>query len=303
MKLPWLEIFKRKRAESPPVVLPPLEGTDDNAFYQITDDSGNVLDDASRMVVPLFSYPTKPGDPVRMLGTGFFIAPRLIATAKHVVDEVLDRTAPDGLVRQKSALMTMVRRSNSSAFEERRIHIVSTVDGCDVAVCQVDAGSRCEKCAPLRISKAEVGETVFTFAFPNTEIVDRDGKHVLVTNPAFYRGEVVEYYPEGRDKYLLSWPLYHVDFHMHPGASGGPVFDRSGFVIGINCASMEPERSIAYVTDIENVKHAVVSNVTYGNKPPMNMTIGEMIKNSYIDPFPQLKGKAVFKHVNKINLL
>lgn len=288
----WLRRVKAMKVDSPPVVLPTLEGTDDNTFYQITDDSGSVLDDATRMVVPLFSYPTKPGDPVRMLGTGFFIAPRLIATAKHVVDEVLDRTAPDGIVRQKSALMTMVRRSNSSAFEERRIHIVSTVDGCDVAVCQVDAGSKCEKSAPIRVSKAEVGETVFTFAFPNTEIVHRDGKNILVTNPAFYRGEVVEFFPEGRDKYLLSWPLYHVDFYMHPGASGGPVFDRSGFVIGINCASMEPERNIAYVTDIENVKHAVVRQVSSEDQSLIDMTIGGMIDKGYINPFPQIKAQT-----------
>lgn len=123
----------------PPLILEPLEGTDNPEFYKITDGSGKVLDNATRMVVPLFSFPTKLGDPVRMLGTVFFIAPCLIVTAKHVVDEVLDRDAPDGNVRQKSALITMVR-SSSSAFEQQQIHIASTVDGCDVAVCQVGVG-------------------------------------------------------------------------------------------------------------------------------------------------------------------
>ncbi len=292
MKLSWLDKFKKNRGRKPPRILPPLEGTDLPDFYQITDDNGNILDDPTRMIVPLFSFPTKPDDKTRMLGTGFFIAPRLIVTAKHVVDEVLDRDAPDRIVRQKSALVTMVRNAGDSGFELRRIHTVSTVDGCDVAIGQVDAGSKSEKCAPLRISKAEAGEMVFTYAYPNTEIVERHGKQELVTNPAFYRGEVVEYYPEGRDKRMLSWPSYQVDFHMHPGASGGPVFDRSGFVIGINCSSFDPDRNIAFVTDIENIKHAVVSKVIIEDQPPMNMTIGEMISKGYIDPFPQLREQS-----------
>lgn len=272
--------------------LTPLEGTDSKENYQITDDYKNELDDPTRMIVPLFAFPTKSSDETRMLGTGFFIAPRLIVTAKHVVDEVLDRDTPDGIVRQKCALVTMVRNAGDSGFELRRVHTVSTVDGCDVAIGQVDAGSKSEKCAPLRISKAATGETVFTYAYPNTEIVERHGKQELVTNPAFYRGEVVEYYPNGRDKLMLSWPSYQVNFHMHPGASGGPVFDRSGFVIGINCSSFDPDRNIAFVTDIENVKHAVVSNVLLENQPPMNMTIGEMISKGYIDPFPQVRDQS-----------
>lgn len=157
LKTSWLEKFIKKRAEKPPRILPPLEGTDRKEYYQITDHFGNVLDDLTRMVVPLFSFPTKPGDETKMLGTGFFIAPRLVATAKHVVDEVLDRETPDGIVRQKSALMMMVRNSENSGFELRQVHTVSTVDGCDVAVGQVGAGSKSEKSAPLRISKAHAG--------------------------------------------------------------------------------------------------------------------------------------------------
>lgn len=180
----------------------------------------------------------------------------------------------------------VVRDAENSGFELRQIHTVSTVDGCDVAVGQTGAGSKSEKSAPLRISKARAGETVFTYAYPNTAIVKRAGKNKLVTNPAFYRGEVVEYYPEGRDSRMLSWPSYQVNFHMHPGASGGPVFDRSGFIIGINCSSLEPERNIAFVTDIENVKHAIVSQVTFKDQPPIDMTVGEMIEKGYINPFP-----------------
>jgi S1-C subfamily serine protease len=40
--------------------------------------------------------------------------------------------------------------------------------------------------------------------------------------------------------------------HIHGGASGGPVFDASGAVFGVNTASMDPYTDTSYVSKVRD---------------------------------------------------
>jgi Trypsin-like peptidase domain len=53
------------------------------------------------------------------------------------------------------------------------------------------------------------------------------------------RGEVLEVFPEGRDRVIMPFPCFRSDIPIYGANSGGPVFNRAGQVCGVNCTSYE----------------------------------------------------------------
>jgi len=54
-------------------------------------------------------------------------------------------------------------------------------------------------------------------------------------------GVIEEVYPVRRDQTLLSFPCFRTNARFDPGMSGGPIFDKSGCVIGVVCSGTEIE--------------------------------------------------------------
>jgi len=67
-------------------------------------------------------------------------------------------------------------------------------------------------------------------------------------------GVVRKYYPEGRDAYLLPGPCVETSMTLKAGLSGGPVFNKNGYIIGVNSTSFTGlEKDISYFTPISPI--------------------------------------------------
>lgn len=235
--------------------LPSFLGTDDPSKYSITDDYGNAVE-IPECVVPIIYVDKAEPRTWRFVGTAFFIAQDLIVTARHVLDDIFenDRQLHDPYI---------LHYTGNDKFTFRPLISCSPSLDADIAIGQVlPIPGRTNSRLPLRHEDPVTGDTAFTYAFPNSSVIQRvDSGHDIVMEPAFYRGVVVAMLPNGRDRVMLPWPCVHVNFFMHPGSSGGPVFDKDGRVFGVNCMSGEPDRNVAYATAIGMLRGTALRNV------------------------------------------
>jgi len=104
-------------------------------------------------------------------------------------------------------------------------------------------------------AQPEIGETVHTFAYPKNKVVKmKDGSFVGEFMPMYQFGEVVEYFPNGRDKTFLPGPCYQTTILVEGGSSGGPVFNKEGKVVGINSTGYEGvDPPLSFITPISEI--------------------------------------------------
>ena len=146
---------------------------------------------------------------VEGVGSGFVIDPDgLIVTSYHVVKEA------------DSVMVTLQDGRELEAV------VVGADPKTDLALLEVDAGS----------------------ALPSVEFGDSDRTRVgdwvvAVGNPFGLRGTVTAGIVSGRGRDIGSGPYddyLQVDAPINRGSSGGPLFDRSGRVVGVNTAIFSP---------------------------------------------------------------
>lgn len=213
---------------------------------------GTIIDPSS-VVYPILRH-VGPGADSAIVGTGFFIAQNVLLTAKHVVDIAMEDD-PEG-----NAPLWCVDVCPAEGQRNTR-PIVRTIghETSDIAVCVLEplrhvatGEPLLNRILPLSDRDPEIGEQVFTYAFPDS-VVEPEGHRLSVDlSPHFYDGLIVEHHSVRRDAAVLAWPCFQTSIHIHGGASGGPVFDSTGAVFGINTLSMEPQTDISYVTKVRD---------------------------------------------------
>lgn len=261
--------------------LPPLEGTDDDRNYIVTDSEGNRAKPIAA-IVPIFAVEKNPPRHFRLLGTGFFIAQNLVVTARHVFEGIYEK-ANEHIFENQIYDPYIIHSVGEMKAVLRPILSTSISTKSDIIVAKVRPSENIKnKCLPLKRDKPRVDDLVFTFAYPNSKIVENAGKQNVYLEPSYYRGSVVEYFPKYRDKSYLKWPCFQVNFHLHPGASGGPVFDRDGRVFGVNCASMEPYRDTAFVTSIDSIKDATIHEASFEDEFYPELPLRKLIRSGVI---------------------
>jgi len=128
----------------------------------------------------------------------------------------------------------------------------------------------------LTASGPPVGSDIATFAFANTTIKRGGGKLEVRLNPEFEEGRLIDYFPNGRDRAMISWPVYETSMVILGGASGGPVVDNSGATFAINTSGVDGQPDISYVTPIDFILDAVVENAALlGDDKPRSYTVRE----------------------------
>ena len=252
---------------------PSLVGAADPKDFFARDQNGQIVS-SNLPVFPIFSSKSIDGRGWEFVGTGFTIAPfGLIVTARHVLDVFFEKNKQSRFPVGLCALgpnEVCVRRVISACFMLES----------DLALGQLEA-TKLRKSDPsvvLTFTKPEVGAPVFTFAYPNTEVrMGRRGA-IIDIQPEYYRGQIKDIYPNGRDVSQLPWPSYQFDLHLHGGASGGPVFSPNGSVFAVNCASFAPYTDTSFGCDIGPIIDGVAPLMRIDGEERTNVSFRELIQ-------------------------
>lgn len=185
-------------------------------------------------------------------GTGVFVTPGLVLTAKHVVEEFWKRMAgrprPRAGVAAQGPFDIHVLQfpGNDSVPALWLCERVWTAKHTDVAFLQVVPNGQTGH-APWRGTPAlnpyppARGERIFAFGYPASsgQIASQEpfGIEWLLQGHTTV-GQVTEVYPERRERGFLNFPCFETDARFDGGMSGGPIFDSAGRICGLICGAL-----------------------------------------------------------------
>jgi len=84
----------------------------------------------------------------------------------------------------------------------------------------------------LTIKILNIGETIASYAYPNSTVFEGEKKTILNLNDVWHSGIIEEFHSDGF--LFLKNPCYQSDMYIQGGSSGGPVAENSGSVFAIN---------------------------------------------------------------------
>jgi hypothetical protein len=222
-----------------------------------------------------------------LVGTGFYISEDgLFVTARHVMEHVLR----DG--RQVAPLVILHAWSSSGLFVTsailfRPISQCWLSDQADLALGVAATATNNQTgevlrhwCWPLSWSMPAVGTPIGTYAFPR-HTVSGDGRE-FVFQPELYPGYVL-HAADFRDSSMITFPYLEVDCRIHGSASGGPIVQNGGRVVGANCTewpdNLDHPPGPGFGVQIRCLKEAYIDNaVLVGEHEPRRVTFDEIVR-------------------------
>jgi hypothetical protein len=194
------------------------------------------------------------------LGTAFTIAPGLMLTASHVMQEAVE--GQGALVEGAMAGVVCLASSDEAASEffgallpiERSRHYQSF----DIALLEVGVPFIDDEPVPLlqlplTAELPTVGDQVIALGYSRLDASHRqhgevESAYQLQQDFNGTRGRVEEVHPVRRD-WFLPFPCFRTNARFDGGISGGPVFNAEGFVCGVVCSGYElGEEEVGYTS-------------------------------------------------------
>ncbi len=185
-------------------------------------------------------------------GTAIIIGKWFAMTAKHVIDDFIDRfgtteTGPNRF-HHHFALQAAQIVENGTSADLWDIDKIWRSTQTDIAFLRLKPRNERSlefpwKKLSLDLRPLKVGDSIVAFGFPKPRIeIDDTGEISTVTwtvDPRTSTGCVTKIYPEKRDSALLKFPCYQANALFDPSMSGGPVFTKSGHLCGLVCTGFD----------------------------------------------------------------
>ena len=215
----------------------------------------------------------------KYIGTAFFISiTGLLITAKHVLQDVFDEqgkaSGPIGICQFLPENEFILRSFIRGFYYENS----------DVAIAQLDQPRHKEtnevlknKILCLSFAKCNVGDDIYTYAYPTSKILSSGKKHEMIFTPYYFAGQLVKNYEKERGSALLKNPCWQTNMYIHSGASGGPVFNKDGMVIGINSVS-DSDLSFSFISTLYHVMNLKIKKLAIKDHKKRDFTLKELGK-------------------------
>jgi trypsin-like peptidase len=177
---------------------------------------------------------------LKVVGTGFYITRYgLFMTARHVLDDIVVE-GPEGEIELGTGYL--LHQMDEGRLNLRRIRSCSLFNGADLAIGQAEnyleklrAGPLMNFRGKLTTSIPEDGAELITYAYPENDVIDfttENGNRTIVGD--YFRGHFLNTVP-GVERSPMPYLHFDTSLQVKSGASGGPVFNDSGRIVGVNC--------------------------------------------------------------------
>lgn len=253
-----------------------LKGASPEGDFWATDQDG-VHVEPSKAIFPILKM-SKTGK-YNLVGTGFFVGPEgIFATASHVIDEFI---ADDG---SADGLPVIIQIIEGGSYVIRPISTINKHPIADICIGRVASmkshtrGKLKNPVVGLSAKVPDVGEVVVTYAYPRSIFQPGEIRQAGYLWGEFFKGEVQEHFLNGRDRVMLPGPCLQTSIFIHGGASGGPVFNSRGLVVGVNSTGYEDE-GLSFITPLYLLKDLKVDGIkTSVDAKETFTTVAELLK-------------------------
>lgn len=191
--------------------------------------------------------------PTRAIGSGVFVADRLIMTVKHVIKGYWDLYGNPSVILErlgkkmgKFEVFAVQAPGDSAAtalWAARTVSLCPYSDLALISVVPVDELAKAQKVVRVPIMSIlppVKGEKIAAFGYASTQTVKEEAEQVAFgLNPRTSQGLVTDVFPEARDSASLSFPSFEMQTHFIGGMSGGPIFNQAGALCGLICSGFD----------------------------------------------------------------
>lgn len=177
-------------------------------------------------------------DKYEYIGSAVCVAPGVMISASHIFED-----RKQGLFAGETLFVACAPTSGSLIFWTP--YSVTEIGGTDLLIISMDIASPIKtghKMSGFMMSTRTpaIGEKVSVVGFRPTHLEFREEPDDIVHfGGATYcsLGDVTEVYPNGRDQFMLPWPVFEIDCSTYGAMSGGAILDMNGCLIGILSSS------------------------------------------------------------------
>ena len=196
-----------------------------------------------------------------IIGTGFYITRYgLLVTAKHVLEDLM---ADDGISLVRSYVCHLAPENAINLRPIRKAHLLIQAD---IGIAQADNYLDAFPANPLQNLRATLstqlpaeGSLLTTYAYPENKVLDfnHEGQVPVIAGDYFQGGFLR--FVQNPEHPFLRFPYFETTVEIRSGASGGPVFDSKGRVVGVNCRGWDfrggehEKNPLSYIVPISNV--------------------------------------------------
>lgn len=192
---------------------------------------------------------------VRVCGSGFFLCPGVVLTARHVVED-----AADGFVNGSEGLGVMMLVENGAGGGAAHITLPvlgMTASGhpgehdlalLTTAVPYIGEAMVEGMVMPMTFSRPREKTSVLAFGYPqaNGPTITKAAVFAPLTAT---QGTLREVHAPKRDTCLLTFPVFRSDYPSPHGMSGGPVVNEEGLVCGVVASAFDTsDERISYAS-------------------------------------------------------
>ena len=211
-----------------------------------------------------------------IVGTATVICGHLLLTARHVIEEALQRESVSGSETPTVENIVAIQIVPGPDYVVWHVLKGWLCPQTDLAFLQVASEPSTSAISPkvkwthpvIRAFPPTVGESVAAMGYRKSMIQvsknDQGGLHHDLKEELIASvGVVREVFATHRDRTQLPFPCYQVSNRFDAGMSGGPVFDETGALCGLVCSNVAGSHidaePISYVTTLWPMFHTTIS--------------------------------------------